>query len=155
MNRLLPLFLIVLLFFCGQCVQKGNPDVADKESLLNQIDKFNTAFAEGNVDRLRQLVTDQYIHTNGHSTPIRKESWFEYLDRRTTALQRGELVVENYSMDDITVELYGNTAIVMAHVSFTSIVNHARKENAFRVTNIWVNEKGLWKRAGFHDTRIP
>ena len=107
------------------------------------------------MDQLRQLVTDQYIHTNGHSAPIRKESWFEYLERRAIELESGELVVENYHMDDIKIEMYSNAAIVMAHVSFTSIVNDERKENAFRVTNIWVNESGQWKRAGFHDTRIP
>ena len=155
MKSLLPTFLIPFLILCCQGVEKEKTELDKKEALLKQIQQFNKAFDEGNVDLLRTLVTDNYLHTNGHSASIRKEPWFNYLKNRRNALLSGDLVIENYAMEDIEVELYGDAAIVTARISFTSSNKGNRTENAYRVTNVWVLQEGRWRRAGFHDTRIP
>ena len=66
----------------------------------------------------------------------------------------GSLIVNHYEMNETEVEIYDDMAIVTAKISFSTIRFEEQKENEFRITNVWVKEEVVWKRAGFHDTRI-
>ncbi|MEM7549788.1 MAG: nuclear transport factor 2 family protein [Bacteroidota bacterium] len=125
-----------------------------ENELLEAVGKFNKAFAEGDLETLKSMVTDNYAHTNGNSKSIDKESWFNYLQKRRKEIQSGVLVVVDYKMDEVEIEFYENTAILTAKVVTSVLKEGATIENSYRVTNIWVNENGNWMRAGFHDTKI-
>jgi len=97
------------------------------------------------------MITDNYIHTNGSSSPINKTTWLNYLRGREKEIESGKLVGNNYEMSNPQVEFHGNTAILTANIKVTATNKGALTENEYQVTNIWVKEDGEWKRAGFHD----
>ncbi len=125
-----------------------------KETLIKQIETFNNAFKEGNTELLASMITDNYVHTNGNSKAIHKENWINYLSKRQKEIESGELTVRNYEMKDTEIQLYQETAIVTSKIIVSTVKSDRLHENEFRVTNIWVLENGIWKRAGFHDGKI-
>ncbi|WP_157637984.1 nuclear transport factor 2 family protein [Flexithrix dorotheae] len=152
------LCIVVLLVISQSCSfeKKNTTTSLDKEIeiLTQKINEFNQAFNTADLEKLEQMVTENYLHTNGNSKPIRKETWLNYLKKRKRSLESGELKIENYQMTETEIEMYDDMAIVSTRISFISNNSGTEKEQEFRVTNIWVKEGNDWKRAGFHDYRI-
>ncbi|WP_303317883.1 nuclear transport factor 2 family protein [Flavivirga abyssicola] len=134
----------------------GNKDIEnEKIALLNRVEAFNTAFKVCNIAKLESMLTENYRHTNGISKPIDKRAWVNYLRTRKAQIEKGELVVNTYEMKDTEVELYNNhTAILTAKIVVSSKKQGEIQNNEYRVTNIWIKDDGIWKRAGFHDGKI-
>ncbi|WP_242084260.1 nuclear transport factor 2 family protein [Aestuariivivens sediminis] len=148
---------ILSLFFVLNCnnevTQKFNSQ-EEKETLIKRIEEFNAAFIDGNVDKLESMITDNYLHTNSSSKVIRKDDWLAYLVKRKNEIESGKLIVKDYKMDETEIEIYDNMAIVTGKISFSTSKLDEQKEHEIRITNIWIKDKDIWKRAGFHDTRI-
>lgn len=142
--------LALLLGFC-QCKNQHSPN---SEALLAAIDKFNVAFAKGDLTTLDSLTTENYLHTNSSSQVIGKTNWFNYLKKRSEGLKSGDLIVLNYVLDQTKIEFHGSTAIVTGRVTVVTKDSIGSKENQYRITNLWVYKDDHWKRAGFHDGKI-
>ncbi|KAA3635598.1 MAG: nuclear transport factor 2 family protein [Bacteroidetes bacterium] len=127
---------------------------ADKEALVETLEKFNQAFRDGNTALLQSMITDNYIHTNGNSKSIGKDTWLNYLRKREKDIQTGNLEVLNYTMEDLEITYHNNVAIATGKILVSSKRQNEVVDNEYRITNIWVFESGLWKRAGFHDGKI-
>ena len=151
---LLTILVALNILACGETNAGHITSDKEKEQLLLAIDKFNIAFEQGNNDLLQAMVTEAYLHTNGNSKAIRKEDWFNYLKKRTREISSGKLEVVAYKMEDVELEIYGKSAIVTAKIGVANKVDGKIQKSQYRVTNIWVNESGAWKRAGFHDGKI-
>ena len=150
------LYLVLSLVLLSCVDRTGNivPNKSKKEALLTSIEKFNTAFKEGDIDVLESMITQNYLHTNGNSKVIRKKDWLGYLNKRSQDIGSGKLEVIKYNMDETAIEFHRNTAIVTGKVSVSTLADGQTQSSQFRVTNIWVLEDGNWKRAGFHDGKI-
>ena len=66
-------------------------------------------------------------------------------------IDKGELAMDNYGMTDITITFYDQTALVNGVVFSKGTETGVPFDKKFRVTHLWVLEKGQWKRAAFHD----
>ena len=156
-RRIKILLLSTLLFSLSNC-SGPNTTIQEsenaKEDLLTALSRFNTAFEEADVEVLQSMITDNYIHTNSSSKAIRKEDWLNYLKKRSESISSEELVITNYEMGEVEIEIHGTTAIVTGKISVSSTTGEGSRDNEYRITNVWVNENGEWKRAGFHDTKI-
>ncbi len=126
----------------------------DSDALISSIEKFNAAFAEGNLAVLDTMTTTNYLHTNSSSKVIGKSNWFNYLEKRNKDLESGAVAVLEYGLDETKIEYYGSSAIVTGRVTVVTKDSLGTKQNQYRITNLWVYEKGQWKRAGFHDGKI-
>lgn len=122
--------------------------------LKARIYQFNLAFEKGEADILAQMITDRYIHTNGASEAINKDSWLTYLKKREAEIKFGHLQVLAYQMDAMQIELYDQTAIVTGKVLVTEKREITVTQKSYYVTHVWVVEDGMWKRAGFHDGKV-
>ncbi|TAI49156.1 nuclear transport factor 2 family protein [Flagellimonas allohymeniacidonis] len=149
---LLGLFLLCVLS-CGRNDTKSN-DQNEEEVLLLALQKFNTAFADGDVTTLSSMITDKYLHTNATSKAIQKENWLSYLQKREVEITSGLIETLNYEMDEVALTFYGDAALVTARIKTEVRKNDSISTSQYRVTHLWVKENGQWKRAGFHDTRI-
>ena len=145
---------LALIQSCSSSINNHSNEGDEREELRSRIALFNSAFQNGEIEQLELMITDHYLHTNGGSQSIRKKDWMAYLKKRKEEISSGDLVVDNYKMDEVQMEFYQDLAIVTAKISFTSTRNGEGKENEMRVTNVWIKEEGVWKRAAFHDTRI-
>lgn len=125
--------------------------IAEEGLLMEAVNKFNKAFAEGDVAIISSMITEEYLHTNGISKSIGKESWLNYFRKRKQDIDAGKLKVNHYEMDEVEVAIYGESAIVTAKVLVSMEKEGVVTDNEYRVTHLWVKENGIWKRAGFHD----
>ena len=154
----LHVFLVIFLAYCAYACLDSKPFIDDQDTLeveLRQtIDKFNQAFQEGSVEVLESLITQDYLHTNGSSKSIRKETWLNYLRKREKEIEEGVLKVISYGMDEVEIELYGKAAIVSGRVRVENKRNEEIREQQYRVTHLWIKKSDGWKRAAFHDGKI-
>jgi len=141
--------LLILSLGCQQNMERGT-----EKDLLTTLDKFNTAFAEGDLDFLDRHTTSDYRHTNNSNRAFDKTAWFEYLASRKEDLDNGILKLERYEMSEINVQIYQNSALITGLVHTKG--NHYSEvfDRKLRVTHLWVFQEGIWKRAGFHDTPV-
>ena len=149
-------FLIIFIIHQGCRTETAHkPDSLEEEKILiERVEEFNLAFKECNIEQLETLVTENYLHTNGNSRSIKRDAWLEYLEKRNLEIKRGNLVVNTYDMSEIEIVLYEDMAIVTGKISTSFIKSGEYLKNEYRITNVWVNEDGSWKRAGFHDGKI-
>nr|WP_299343712.1 nuclear transport factor 2 family protein [Allomuricauda sp.] len=154
MNRVVLFVGIVFFLGCVNPKQDNNLSEDKKETLLTAINQFNEAFAKGDMTTLESMITENYLHTNGTSKSIVKQDWLNYLKKRTLDIESGIVETVNYEMDEVSFEFYGNTAVVTARITTGVKRNDSIFNNQYRVTHLWVNEEGQWKRAGFHDSKI-
>jgi len=151
------LLTVIIGFSLSQCAynKTNNKDLGiAKEELLQTVDSFNEAFRAGNLVALESMITENYLHTNGNSKTIGKRDWLNYLSKRENEIKSGNLEVIEYKMDDVEIEFYNNVAIVTGKIVVSNKEKGEILNNAYRITNVWVNESGNWKRAGFHDGKI-
>ncbi len=126
----------------------------EEKLLLSKVEEFNLAFKVCDLEKLHELVTEKYLHTNNKTKAIKKPAWFNYLKKRKLEIQNGILVVNEHYMDEIDLALYDDKAVVTGRMVVSTNKSGKRHENEYRVTHIWIKEDNIWKRAGFHDVRI-
>ena len=104
--------LVSFLFLSG-CTKTEKDQ---KMELLEVIAQFNSAFQNGDVATLESMITEDYSHTNGNAKVIGKKAWLKYLKKRSKNIQAGKIKVLDYAMDELTVQMLENTAIVTAKI---------------------------------------
>ena len=149
-------FVLFFIVFLGCKTETGHQQNSSEEekTLLKSVEEFNLAFKECDIEKLKTLITENYLHTNGTSKSIKRNAWLGYLEKRKLEINNGNLVVNTYDMKEVEIELYDDAAIVTGKIVTSSTKSGEYQENEFRITNIWVKEEGNWKRAGFHDGKI-
>lgn len=149
------LFLMIIYMAYHPGMAQDSPtdqEVEEKTvSLLRSIENFNLYFEKADAEKLNEMLTERYMHTNGSSKPYTKEIWLNYIRSRKTKLEASELVMNDYGMKDISISFYDQVALVNGVVYSKGMEKDEPFDKKFRVTHLWVLESGQWKRAGFHD----
>ena len=68
-------------------------------------------------------------------------------------LSEGTYVVEAMELDEISVNVYGNTAVAFASQDETSRYGGKDTSGHYHYTNVWVNKDGRWQAVASHGTR--
>lgn len=147
--------LLLLLLFTVACAGPERKKQKELQRLEATIEVFNAAFAKGNLTILDSLTTDNYIHTNGSDRAFSKERWFNYLQNRSKDLASGVLKIDKYQLLEREIQLHETSAIVTGLIITSGFSGGTEFSNQIRVSNLWIKENETWKRAGFHDTRLP
>ncbi len=142
----------LILIFTGVACTAPTNDAT--EELSQSLKIFNEAFAAADTATLASMITEEYSHMNGTSGPYSRDEWLGYVAGQRQKLIDGQLTIEAYEMDDISITFYERSAVVTGQVSTTGAEGGSRFDKRFMVTHLWVLEDGRWKRAGFHDGRI-
>jgi ketosteroid isomerase-like protein len=86
-----------------------------------------------------------YAHSTGHV-----ESKEEYLKRLHTGAQKYDAI----EYDEITVHLYGKTAVAHSHLTMRGTSNGAPFNDRVMMLNVWVNSGGHWQLAAHQTTKV-
>ena len=141
----------ILLILALGCSKKQEAPIDD---LHASIKLFNEAFVAGDTLVLEEMIAENYVHTNSTWKSFGKEQWLSYMSSRRKKIDAGVLEVEAYTMDELAIEPFENTAFVTARITSVGIEGGVAFQKQFRVTNFWVYDGSRWLRAGFHDTLI-
>lgn len=154
MSKLIALTLMVtgLLLYTTPGTAQNNAKTI--KEVRQAIKEFNQAFLVADVTVLAQKLTKQYVHSNNGSALINKKSWLNYIKKRRTQLDKGTLKVNSYTMSDLTIKAYHNSAVAHGVITSAGTRNNTPFKSVIRCTHFWVKTKGTWKRAAFHDSRL-
>jgi len=116
---------------------------------------FGSAFVEADVPTLEGLLEENYIHINGSSgNVLNRDEWLGWVESRRAELESGALVVSDYRIEDVEVEIHGEAAVVTGVAVASGNRHGVPYHSQVRFTNVWVHRDGAWRRAAFHDTPL-
>ena len=114
------------------------------------IKDFGEAWARGDADALRGMLSPSYTHTDLRGRFLDRDEWLEYAGGR-----RNERTQIEFS--DVSTRLVGDVAIITGRndmVGGKLVVGDERSSISLRFTQIWVRRDGRWLREAFQATLI-
>ncbi|MBY8877900.1 nuclear transport factor 2 family protein [Actinacidiphila acidipaludis] len=105
--------------------------------------RWADAERRGDVEALRQLLTDDFTAVGPLGFVLDKQRW---LDRYAS----GALVHDDFAWSEVTVRRYGGAAVAVGVQGQQSVYEGRDLDGHFRVTQTIVEEDGRWKLAAVH-----
>lgn len=147
------IYSIIILLFTSSLLAQQN---INEEDVKNSVEEFGEAFLRADISILSDLLCENYIHVNGSSgNVINKTNWLNWIESRRTLLDKSELVVNSYIIEDVQIKLFEETAVVTGIVKSDGLRKDLPFKSHLRFTNVWIIEDGKLCRASFHDSTIP
>jgi ketosteroid isomerase-like protein len=135
--RLLAPFLLLSALAIGQ-----DADVRAAEKVWSQ------AILARDCATLQNLLDDDLIY--GHSTGI--------VDTKSSYLAKiasGALHYESVKFDSITIKLYGDTAVMHAHMHIRGINQNGHFDDSMLMMHVWHKSKLGWQLVAHQAAKLP
>lgn len=115
---------------------KENPSPAEQE-ILNLSKKKWLWMSEKNVDSLNSLFDEKsvFVHMGG--------TWGK--TRELDVIKSGGIWYKKAEIYSASVNLFGNTAILLNDIDLLAAVGGNEVTNPFMVTEVYIKENGKWK----------
>jgi len=115
---------------------KENPSPAGQE-IINLSKQKWLWMADKNVDSLSQLFDDKsmFVHMGG--------SWGKIQELNT--IKSGMIWYKKAEVYSASVNMFGNTAILLNDIDLVAVVGGNEVTNPFMVTEVYLKENGKWK----------
>jgi len=116
----------------------------EKDVLALSKDKW-TWMAEKNVDKLKDLFDDKsvFVHMGG--------SWGKH--QELDVIKSGGIHYKKADVHEASVQIIGNTAIVLNRITLLAVVGGNEVTNPFIVTEVYTKENGKWKMGSLSFTK--
>ncbi len=125
-----------------------------EQEIREQLQKFEKAYGQFDVDILEKLIADDYIHTNLDGSVLNKTQWIERQKMRQGEMKAGKIRIDAYRHDDVKIRIYGNTAVVTGQALSAGVREGKDFNLNLRFTNVWVENESGWQRVAFHDSAV-
>ena len=118
-----------------------------EEQVKALADQFSQAFGKADTGFMEKYFADDYtaIHGDGKLTTKAQE---------IESYKSGALKYESIDVRERKIRAYVDTAVVIWLVSSKGTYGGKSFSADFRVTDVWVKQKGNWKFVAFQVTRI-
>lgn len=141
-KALIGLFLFIAFAQVSQAQAKlpftpmTNPSKEEQELLDLSATKWKW-MADKNVDSLKELFTEKcvFVHMGG--------SWGK--DQELNTIKGGGIWYKKAAVYGASLNLFGNTAILLNDIDLLAVVGGNEVTHAFMVTEVYVKESGKWK----------
>ena len=118
----------------GSTTQKDN----DEQAVRQVFDKVAGALERADVASLDSIYAADYTLVNESGVITTKAP-------RLAALKAGELKYESVKFDEVTVRMYGNTAVLIYRVTSKGMFKGQVIGGQFRATSTYVKLNGRWQ----------
>ena len=117
----------------------------DQEVLKLSKDKWQW-MADKNVDKLKDLFDDKsvFVHMGG--------SWGK--ERELEVIGSGGIHYKKAEIHEVSVNIIGNTAILLNRITLLAVVGGNEVINPFMVTEVYVKENGKWMLGSLSFTKL-
>ena len=120
---------------------------SDQETLIELERAWDAAFHRGDAKFIETLLADEFIATYGDGSRGDKA---KELSLATNFNQQ----VDSSKLDEFTVRVYGDTAVVWFTQHLVGPVKGKPVEVTYRYVDVWVNRDGTWKCVASQSTRV-
>jgi ketosteroid isomerase-like protein len=153
MNRQIKTIIVIVLIAAGSSIVQGQSNQAKRKSLAQQLELLQRAEVEAedkkDLATLDRLLSDGFIFTAPGGAVSDKRKFIE--EAKNAEPEPGQKI----DFDETRAFAYGNTAVV----TNVLIVKGRDKDgkdytNRYRNTVVWVKQRGHWRIAAIHVSRI-
>lgn len=139
----------LFLIFVGTIVTFAQQNVKyslKQEKIINLSKQKWQWMAEKNVDLLEKLFDDKsmFIHMGG--------TWGK--SEELTTIESGNIWYKKVEIYNVTINIFGNTAILLNDIDLIAVVGGNEVINPFMVTEVYIKTKGKWKMASLTFSRL-
>jgi hypothetical protein len=139
----------LFLIFVGTIVTFAQQNVKyslKQEKIINLSKQKWQWMAEKNVDLLEKLFDDKsmFIHMGG--------TWGK--SEELTTIKNGNIWYKKVEIYNVTINIFGNTAILLNDIDLIAVVGGNEVINPFMVTEVYIKTKGKWKMASLTFSRL-
>ena len=120
---------------------------SDQQTLIDLERRWNMAFHTGDVKFIESILDDDFIAT--YEDGVRADKKKELAQAASFNQQ-----IDASSMDDFTIRIYGNTAVVWFTLRVLGPIQGKPVELTLRYTDVWVLRDGKWKCVSSQSTRF-
>lgn len=143
MNKVFPLIVLCISIVQFSHAQAKLPasattGVTKQEQELLDLSKTKWAWMAGkNIEALNGLFDENcvFVHMGG--------SWGKLQELNT--IKGGKIWYKKAEVYGASVNLFGNTAILLNDIDLLAVVDGNEVTHAFMVTEVYIKEKGTWK----------
>lgn len=102
--------------------------------------------ADKDAERLAELFDDKsvFVHLGG--------AWGK--DREVEIIRSGGIWYKKADIHEVSVEIIGNTAILLNRITLLAVVGGNEVANPFMVTEVYIKKDGSWKMGSLSFTRL-
>ena len=122
-----------------ETIQTATSHTPEQQTIINLSKKKWDWMAEKNVASLKNLFDDKamFVHMGG--------TWGKTQELET--IKSGGIWYKHAEVYAVSVNTFGNAAIVLQDIDLQAVVGGRQVTNAFMVTEVYVKENGQWKMA--------
>ena len=122
-------------------------DVQTVQAAVVQLEKdWVAAISKKDVAALDRLLADDFVGTSPTAHTYTKTNAID-------DLKNAKYVVEAMNLDDVSVNVYGGTAVAFASQEEKSHYAGADTSGHYHFTDVWVKKDGRWQAVASHGTR--
>ena len=134
------------LLFVFICVQTLAQNSATEQEVIKLSKEKWQWMADKNVDKLKDLFDAKsvFVHMGG--------SWGK--ERELEVIGSGGIHYKKADIHEVSVNIIGNTAILLNRITLLAVVGGNEVTNPFMVTEVYVKENGGWKLGSLSFTRL-
>lgn len=148
-NMFTPTGIAIVCFAAPAALVGTAPDTNEAEPALRRLEQeLSKAVVDADAAVFDRLLADDFTHTS-HSGRFRnKAEWMADLRRAGTKYA-------TFKTDDMSVRVYGDTAVVTGRSTPTGTNSRGRPiEGKYRYLRVWVQRNDAWQVVAFQGTRI-
>lgn len=138
--------LLDLTFSKARDTHKIEPNVPPGQEVIELSKKKWEWMADKNVENLEELFHENsvFVHMGG--------SWDK--DREIEIIKTGGIHYKKADIHDVSVEVIGNTAILLNDITLLAVVGGNEVTNPFMVTEVYKKDNDKWKLASLSFTKL-
>lgn len=150
MKKILSALVLLLVSMHSSYAQNNNtphsvPTDAEKEVIQLSKQKW-LWMADKNTDSLQVLFDDKsmFVHMGG--------SWGK--TQEVNVIKGGMIWYKQAEVYSVSVNIIGNTAILLNDIDLVAVVGSNEVVNPFMVTEVYINQNGKWKMGSLTFSRL-
>lgn len=130
----------------GESTKSPVRAISDEQKLLDLSKKKWQWMADKKADSLAILFHDKsmFVHMGG--------SWGK--DQEVNVIRTGGIHYKKADIHDVTVNVVGNTAILLSNITLLAVVGGNEVTNPFTVTEVYLKQQDEWKLGSLSFTRL-
>jgi ketosteroid isomerase-like protein len=131
----------------GTAAPAQSEDAKAVQATVVQLEKdWVAAIAKKDVATLDRLLADDFVGTSPTAHTYTKTNAID-------DLKNAKYVVESMKLDEVSVNVYGSTAVAFASQEEKSHYAGTDTSGHYHFTDVWVKKGGRWQAVASHGTR--
>lgn len=121
---------------------------SDKDALIEVERAWGNALLKKDVAGFSRCLADEWVLITSDGSRVTKAV-------ALADLKSGALKIDSFRLDDVTVRLYGNTAVVRGLITEKSKLRDKDTSGKSRFTDVFVKRDGRWQAVASHESNLP